>query len=123
MKNKLLRIIKYYTLKKQLKYFQSEVFELNEAIIQHENKNPIASALENINRVMSSVFVGVKPKVSSIEHIGEEIADVMVMLEQFRLYYDIPIEDIKKIFTEKVERQNQRIDDEINKELGGENNE
>lgn len=122
MRNKLLRIIKYYTVKNQLKYFQSEVFELNEAIIQHENKNPIVSAVESINKAMSSVFSGVKSKVSSIEHIGEEIADVMVMLEQFRLYYDIPIEDIKKTFKEKVERQNQRIDDEINKELGGEDN-
>lgn len=69
MKNKLLRIIRYYGIRKQLKYFQT---------------------------------------------------DVLVMLEQFRQFYDIQMVDVQKIFKEKVERQNQRIDDEINKELSGE---
>ena len=36
MRNKLLRIINNYEVIPQLKYLQSEVFELNEAIIKHE---------------------------------------------------------------------------------------
>ena len=37
MKENLLQIINHYRVIPQLKYFQSEVFELNEAIIKYEN--------------------------------------------------------------------------------------
>ena len=36
MEGKLLKIINHYGVIPQLKYFQSEVFELNEAIIEYE---------------------------------------------------------------------------------------
>ncbi|MDD4733991.1 MAG: hypothetical protein PHU05_04020 [Bacilli bacterium] len=95
--DKLLKIIKHYGVLKQLKYFQSEVFELNEAVINYENsrKQPYA-----INMLPSR------------EHIAEEIADVMVMLEQFRLYFGIDEKDVVKIKWEKVERQLERIENE-----------
>lgn len=38
MKNNLLKIIEHYGIMQQLKYFQSEIFELNEAIVTHELK-------------------------------------------------------------------------------------
>lgn len=37
MKDKLLKIINTYGVLTQLKYFQSEVFEFNEAIFDYEN--------------------------------------------------------------------------------------
>ena len=37
MNEKLRKIISHYGINKQLKYFQSEVFELNEAIIKRRN--------------------------------------------------------------------------------------
>lgn len=37
MNEKLRKIINHYGMDKQLKYFQSEVFELNEAIIKRRN--------------------------------------------------------------------------------------
>lgn len=37
MSDKILKIINHYGVRHQLKYFQSEVFELNEAIIEFEN--------------------------------------------------------------------------------------
>ena len=49
-------------------------------------------------------------KAEEEEHIKEEIADVMVMLKQFQLYYDIPTEDIKAIMKNKVDRQPERIE-------------
>ena len=81
MRNKLLEIINYYGVIPQLKYFQSEVFELNEAIIKHETAG------------------------CEYQHIIEEIADVMVMLEQFKLYYDISSEEVTEILCSKVDRQ------------------
>ena len=38
MKEKLLKIINHYGVMLQLKYLQSEVFELNEAIIRHHTE-------------------------------------------------------------------------------------
>lgn len=41
MEDKLLKIINHYGILPQLKYFQSEVFELNEAVITHELKKSV----------------------------------------------------------------------------------
>lgn len=91
MEEKLLEIINHYEVLPQLKYFQSEVFELNEAIIRAENKyEPI----------------------QDIEHIAEEIADVEVMLLQLKEYYHIDGNDILKIMNEKIDRQLERIKNE-----------
>lgn len=95
MEEKLLEIINHYGVLPQLKYFQSEVFELNEAIIRAENKyEPI----------------------QDIEHIAEEIADVEVMLLQLKEYYHIDGNDILKIMNEKIDRQLERIKNEIIKQ-------
>ena len=93
MKENLLKIINHYGVMPQLKYFQSEVFELNESIFEKEK-------------------IGAYPGVEEKEHIAEEIADVMVMLEQFRLYYDISDMAVKDIMINKIERQLERINNE-----------
>ena len=36
-----------------------------------------------------------------LNHVAEEIADVMVLLKQFQLYYDISTEEIKSIIEAK----------------------
>ena len=88
MQENLLKIINHYGVLPQLKYFQSEVFELNEAIIKAENSfEPI----------------------QDIDHIAEEIADVTCMLKQFQYYYDISDEEIEEVMKYKVERQLKRI--------------
>jgi NTP pyrophosphatase (non-canonical NTP hydrolase) len=92
---KLLKIINHYGVIPQLKYFQSEVFELNEAIINIENLREDMCYLK--------------------EHIAEEIADAMVMLEQFKLHYEITSEEITKVFWSKVDRQLERIERENEK--------
>ena len=93
MKEKLLKIINTYGVLPQLKYFQSEVFELNEAIIIREQEEDISSFTDKLE-----------------EHIVEEIADVMVMLEQFQHYYGISNEEIKGIMKAKISRQLDRIE-------------
>lgn len=91
MEDKLLKIITHYGIIPQLKYFQSEIFELNEAIIENENNDN---------------------KAFTIKHIAEEISDVCVMLEQFRLYYGISDEEISDIMQYKIDRQIKRIMEE-----------
>lgn len=92
LSERLLKIIKHYGVKAQLKYFQSEVFELNEAIINAE-------------------YLPFKDE-NDIEHIAEEIADVLVMLSQFKEYYRIEEKDILKIMEKKIDRQLKRIENE-----------
>ena len=94
MEEKLLEIINHYGVMPQLKYFQSEIFELNEAIIQYENCDFIE--YENVEG-------------NYLNNIAEEIADVEVMLLQFKEYYHIDGKQILEIMNNKIDRQLERI--------------
>ena len=96
MKEKLLQIINHYGVMPQLKYFQSEVFELNEAIIKFETLKDYY--FKNTNWLK--------------DHIAEEIADVLNMVEQFMYYYGIKIEDVIEIKHQKIDRQLKRMEEE-----------
>ena len=102
MKEDLLKIINHYGVLPQLKYFQSEVFELNEAIIRYEDYY-----YENYDDGIGKV-----DWTRWREHIAEEIADVQVMLEQLQHYYGIEDEEIWKIMRYKIDRQLERIKEE-----------
>ena len=113
LKEELLKIINHYGIKPQLKYFQSEVFELNEAVLYKEEHEE----LEKLNPFtpiykLSRSLSGNKQEDKKITHIAEEIADVEVMLNQIQYYYGISDQEIMKIKLEKVERQIKRIEEE-----------
>lgn len=111
MKDKLLKIINHYGLNKQLKYFQSEIFELNEAIISEQNNGCLEDVIDSVLTVIFPLM-GTKHVDYKKEHIKEEIADVMVMLKQFQYYYGISNEEIENIMDFKIERQLERIEEE-----------
>lgn len=100
MKEDILEIINHFGVQPQQRKLQEEVFELQEAITTHELKKTVEY------EIPLTEIVGTK------EHIIEEIADVLHLLEQFKLYYDISNEDIKEIFQAKVKRTIERINDE-----------
>lgn len=101
MKNDLLKIIMYYGVNAQQRQLAEEVFELQEAITTHELKNGV------------SYEIPLTEIVETKEHIAEEIADVMVMLNQFKAYYNIPNETILVFMRGKVNRQLERIKNEV----------
>lgn len=103
MKEDILKIIQNYGISNQLRKFTEECFELEEAIITHELKKSVEY------EIPLTEIIGTK------EHIAEEIADVMVMLEQFKNYYGISSEEITRIFWSKVYRQLDRIEKEQEK--------
>lgn len=97
LEEKELKIIDHYGVIPQLKYFQSEVFELNEAIIEYEiRKNHHLGDIAKVNSISKS-------------EIKEEIADVQMMLNQFKKYYGISDITIDIIMNEKANRQLERI--------------
>ena len=103
MREQLLKIINHYGVIPQLKYFQSEVFELNEAIINYETINNYDKEENNFKIYGNKIL---------IKHITEEIADVLVMLNQFIEYYEISYDDINEIMEQKIARQLERIEKE-----------
>ena len=101
MEEKLKQIINHYGVLPQLKYLQSEVFELNEAIINYENWIQF-----NEGKITSSeATIG-------LYNITEELADVMVMLCQFKEHYEIDGNKIMDIMNQKIDRQLERIANE-----------
>lgn len=104
MKQDLLKIINNYGVMSQLKYFQSEVFELNEAIIdmQHKKWEMEGKTPEIVEPTLNDFRL----------HITEEIADVLVMLKQFQYYYYIEDKEIEEVMEYKIERQLKRIESE-----------
>ena len=86
---KLETICQHYGIRKQIKKLSEEVFELQEAVIDNE---------WDVD--------------GNTDHIAEELADVMVLWEQIRLHYDVPIQVVKGIMKEKIERQLKRIEEE-----------
>ncbi len=99
MKSDAIEIIEHYGVMPQLKYFQSEVFELNEAIICAENDE--FNYYEEVDK-------------SNKKHIAEEIGDVRFMLLQFQSWYGIKDEEIEEVMRFKGKRQLERIKNEIN---------
>lgn len=90
MEDKLLKIINNYGVLNQVRQFNEECYELTEAIFDYE-------------------YTGIANNEKLIEHIAEEIADVMVMLSQFKEYYHIDGNKILKIMNEKIDRQLERM--------------
>ena len=91
-------IITHYGVIPQLKYFQSEIFELNEAIIKAEE---FKKANDRYN-------------IFNISDITEEIADVQMMLNQFKKFYGISDIPLDVIMNKKANRQLERIANEHN---------
>lgn len=111
MKEDLLQIIEHYGILPQLKYFQSEVFELNEAVLEKEKQGTLEKIIEGVS---SSIIkaCGSNYKDVNIEHIEEEIADVLVMLKQIQYFYKISDEEIEETMKFKIARQLNRIGEE-----------
>ena len=80
-KEKLYKIIKKHGISNQLKKLSEEVFELQEAIIDGNER---------------------------LKHITEEFADVMVLLNQIKEVYKLDENEIKNIMKLKIDRQCER---------------
>ena len=83
-KEKSIKIIKANGVKDQLKKFAEENYELIEAIYEHD-------------------------LTFDSQHIAEEIADNILLLHQFMLYFKIKPEDVEQIIAYKQDRTLYRL--------------
>lgn len=97
MKENLINLCKFYGVRHQIKRAQSEIFELNEAILNYENAK-------------DSIYTQDFDKLR--RHVAEEYADTLNMLSQIIYSYDISDEEIRQIQEQKIARQLQRVEDE-----------
>ncbi|MBO5843446.1 MAG: hypothetical protein J6Q96_01100 [Bacteroidales bacterium] len=98
MKENLLKIINHYGVVHQQRKLNEEVFELQEAIINrnlHWNYDTEIQDMKPLN-----------------EHIKEEIADVLNVVEQFIYFYEIDVKELIEIKHYKVNRQLERMKEE-----------
>jgi NTP pyrophosphatase (non-canonical NTP hydrolase) len=108
MKSRLKSIFYYFGIDNQLKQLNSEMYELTEAIIEEKSRGSFEKSLSSFKRAMSNTFK--TPNTDKYrEHIIEEIADVFVVLEQFRHHYEITNEELEKMIRYKVDRTSNRI--------------
>ena len=98
MKEDLLKIIEHFGINNQQRKLEEEIFELEEAITINQLKETVEY------EIPLTEIVGTR------EHIAEEIADVMLILEQFKTYYGITNEEITNIFWSKADRTLKRIE-------------
>lgn len=101
MREEYLKIIDNYGIVNQQKKFAEETWELQEAITQYKDDYYYMAEPRELQ--------------ASKEHIAEEIADVMVVLEQFIEHYNIDRFDIAKIMEQKVKRTLERMENDNNK--------
>lgn len=90
MNDKLKKIIENYGITHQLKHFQEEAYELTEAVLWNE-LTPHSHG--------------------DTEHIAEELADCLIFLKQFQIYYNIKQNQIDEIMEFKIDRTLKRTED------------
>lgn len=78
-----IEIINHYGYKHQIRKLAEEQYELIEALFENDK-----------------------------DHITEEIADCLVLINQFKAYYGIEDKDIQEVYDYKITRQERRIEDE-----------
>ena len=81
--NRYKKIINHYGVNAQLKKLTEEAYEFEEAVLEKHDK----------------------------EHITEEIADILVILQQFKEKYNIDLAEINKAMQYKVDRQIRRMEE------------
>lgn len=96
MEEKLKQIINYYGVASQQRKLQEEVFELQESIIKWENQEP------NLSYIKANELK---------QEIEKEYADVLNVLEQFKIHYRLSEHNINENRIYKIDRQLERIKD------------
>ena len=83
-----IEIINHYGYRHQIRKLAEEQYELIEALFEEDE-----------------------------EDITEEIADCLLLINQFKAYYKIKDKDIQKVYDYKIARQERRIANEIQPKL------
>lgn len=79
-------------------------------IKSHGVKGQKVKAVEELSELQIAILNDVNKGLNCRNNIIEEIADVMVMIEQLKIIYEIPDPVIEFAMNEKVDREIRRIE-------------
>lgn len=68
-------------------------------------------AIEELSELQKELCKSLRGKTNK-ENITEEIADVLIMIKQLQIYFNIDKKDIKKMIYEKLKRTKERLLDD-----------
>ena len=97
MKKDLFKIIEHFGVRNQMKKLNEECYELIEAIANYQDIEPFTAEDTNFKAIFKN-------------HVVEEIADCLVLINQFIEYYKIDNNNVAKIMQEKTNRTLNRIE-------------
>ena len=71
----------------------------------------VSVSISKLLKILSAIEyeIPLTELIGTKEHMEEEFADVMVMLEQFKAYYELDNDRIVEIMYKKIDRQLERI--------------
>lgn len=94
---------------------------LNDALEEYGIRSQSDIAIEEMAELTKAIIKCRRnPSVIATENLYEEIADVLIMLEQLSIHYDSDY--IEQIIAKKIDRLKKRIDADREKRYGGMNN-
>lgn len=84
--------------------------KLKMIIKSHGVKGQKVKAVEELSELQVAILNDVNKGLNCRSNIVEEIADVMVMIEQLKIIYEIPDPVIEFAMNEKIDREIRRIE-------------
>ena len=89
-----------------------EVMDLYKKLIHRYGEKQIVVAIEELSELQKELCKSLRGKTNK-ENIIEEIADVLIMLDQVILYYKIEQQEIYKVTEYKIKRTEERLLEDI----------
>ena len=92
---------------------REEVMDLYKRLIHRYGEKQIVVAIEELSELQKELCKSLRGKTNR-ENIIEEIADVLIMLDQVILYYGLDQQEIQKAVEYKIKRTKERLLEEVN---------
>lgn len=83
------------------------------AILIHGDKAQILVAVEELSELQKELLKNVNRGKDNLDHIKEELVDVLIMLRQLVLIYGFTDEDLNEVMNFKLKRLRGRLDEKM----------
>ena len=83
--------------------------EFYKKIVDTYGKQQVVIAIEELSELQKELCKALRFKVN-LQNIVEEIADVEIMLEQMKIYFEIKEDEIEEMKKIKIERAKERLE-------------
>lgn len=87
---------------------ENETKEIYLSLIEKFGEKQIIVAIEELSELQKELCKSLRGKENK-ENIIEEIADVLIMIDQIIMYYDLNAEEIYKVVDYKITRTKDRL--------------